>query len=234
MALPKPLRPEYTTTIPSTGKRIKYQPFTVKEEKVLVLAAEGGDPDEITNAVSNVLSNCITTAGVEVDELALFDVEYLFLKCRAKSVGEKIELQVQDPNDPDFVTEHSVDVDKIKIEESKNHNPLIDLGDNMMIKMKYPDIHFFSSGINLQGINNQFDIIAKCVSQIVSGEEVYQATDMGAGEIEEWLESLTSSQFTKILEFFATMPKLSHSITKKNTNTGENFTIVLEGLADFF
>ncbi len=235
MALPKPSRPEYTTTLPSTGKRLKYQPFTVKEEKVLVLAAEGNDTDEVTNAISNVLAACVTSpTDFKVEDLALFDIEYLFLKMRSKSAGETISLRVQDPNDMGFVTSHEIEIDKIKVVKDKNHKDLIDIGGDIKIKMKYPDISFFQEGIDMNNVASQLDLVARCVSQIVSGEEVYQSEDMSAGEVEEWLQSLTSKQFSLILDFFVTMPRLQHTITKKNTNTGENFTIVLEGLADFF
>jgi len=235
MALPKPMRPEYSTTLPSTGKRIKYQPFTVKEEKVLVLAAEGNDPDEITNAISNVLRACITApADLKVEELALFDIEYLFLKTRGKSAGETVTVKVQDPNDLEFVTEHEINIDKIKVKRDPEHTDLIDLGNGLMVKMKYPDITFFNEGIALDSITSQIGLIARCVSQIVDGEEVYQCEDMATGELEEWLEDLTSEKFAKINDFFNTMPKLSHTIKEKNTNTGLDFTITLEGLADFF
>ena len=235
MALPKPARPEYTTTLPSTGKRVKYQPFTVKEEKVLVLAAEGNDPDEITNAISNVLTACITSpSDLKITDLALFDIEYLFLKTRAKSAGETVSVRVQDPNDPEFVTDHEINIDKIRVLKDDKHTDLIDLGDDILVKMRYPDISFFNEGIAMDGIENQIGIIARCVSQIVHGDEVYQAEDMSSGEIEDWLTDLTSEKFKRIAEFFETMPKLAHEFTLKNTNTGDDFTIKLEGLADFF
>ena len=235
MALPKPARPEYSTTLPSSGKRIKYQPFTVREEKVLVLAAEGQDTDEITNAISNVLSACITSpADLKIEDLALFDIEYLFLKTRAKSAGETIKVKVQDPDDMSFITEHEINIDKIKVKKNPDHTDLIDLGGGLMIKMRYPDISFFNEGINVDNISQQIELIGRCVSQIIDGEEVYQSEDMGAGELSEWLESLTSDSFSKITDFFTTMPRLSHEVKAHNTNTGLDFTIKLEGLADFF
>jgi hypothetical protein len=128
MALPKPIRPEYSTTVPSTGKRVKYQPFSVKEEKILVLAAEGGDTDEITNALTNVLQNCVTSpADFKVAELALFDVEYLFLKARSKSAGEKIKISVTDPNDETFSVEHEINIDKIGVKRTEGHTDLIEV-----------------------------------------------------------------------------------------------------------
>ena len=235
MALPKNIRPEYSTTIPSTGKRIKYQPFSVKEEKILVLAAEGEDQDEITNAISNVLQNCVTTpADFKVEELALFDIEFLFLKARSKSAGEKIKLNVTDPEDETFTVEHEINIDKIGIEKTEGHTDLVEISDGVTIKMRYPDISFFNEGVNVNTINDTTALIARCIDSIVFDEEVYNAVDMTPGELDEWLDQLTTEQFQKISEFFTTMPKLKHSFTVKNTNTGNDFTIVLEVLADFF
>ena len=235
MALPKHIRPEYSTTIPSTGKRIKYQPFSVKEEKVLVLAAESNDPDEITNAISNVLQNCVTTpADFKVEDLALFDVEYLFLKARSKSAGEKIKLKITDPADETFTVDHEINIDKIGVEKNKDHTDLITLTDTITIKMRYPDISFFNEGIATDNISSTTSLIGRCISQLVIDEEVFDKSEMSDGEIEEWLDGLTTEQFTKISEFFSTMPKLKHTFTLHNTNTDKDFTINLEGLADFF
>ena len=235
MALPKNIRPEYSTTIPSTGKRIKYQPFSVKEEKVLVLAAEGNDPDEITNAITNVLQACVTSpADFKVEDLALFDIEYLFLKTRAKSAGEKIKVNLSDPNDSTFSVEHEINIDKISVVKDKEHTDLIELSDTIAVKMNYPDISFFNEGVNLDGITETTTMVARCIKQIVIGEEVYDSTDMTSEEVIEWLEGLTTEQFMKISNFFSTMPKLSHSVTVKNTKTDTDFTVKLEGLADFF
>ena len=235
MALPKNIRPEYSTTVPSTGKRIKYQPFSVKEEKVLVLAAEGNDSDEITNAITNVLQACVTSpTDFKVEELALFDIEYLFLKTRAKSAGEKIKVNLTDPNDTTFSVEHEINIDKISVVKDKDHTDLIELSDTIAVKMRYPDISFFNEGINLDGITETTTMVARCIKQIVIGEEVYDSTDMSSDEVIEWLEGLTTEQFTKISKFFETMPKLSHSVTMKNTKNDTDFTVKLEGLADFF
>lgn len=235
MALPKNIRPEYNTTIPSTGKKIKYQPFSVREEKILVLASESQDSGEITNAISNVLENCITSpVDLDVKELALFDIEYLFLKARTKSAGEKITVRVTDPNDPSFTKEHEINIDKIQIKRNKDHKDLIDIAENVKVKMRYPDIEFFNEGISTDSFGSTTELVAKCVSQIIVGEDVYNKSEMSAGEIEEWIDGLTTEQFGKLSEFFATMPKLSHSFTIKNTKTNNDFTVTLEGLADFF
>ena len=235
MALPKQSRPEYSTTLPSTGKRVKYQPFSVREEKVLILAAEGQDPDEITNAISNVLSKCITSpADLRVEELALFDIEYLFLKARAKSAGEKITINVTDPDDETYTTEHEINIDKIGVHKEENHTDLIELNETTFVKMRYPDITFFNDGIRTDNITDTTELIGRCISSIIIDEETYSRVDMTNEELEEWMDDLTTEQFKKISEFFATMPRLKHSFTLKNKNTGNDFTIELEGLADFF
>ena len=235
MALPKNIRPEYTTTVPSTGKRIKYQPFSVREEKVLVLAAESRDTDEVTNAISNVLSSCITSpADFRVEELALFDIEFLFLKARAKSSGEKLRINVTDPSDETFTTEHEVNIDKIGVIKNEEHTDFIQVSDNTHVKMRYPDISFFNEGVSMDDVASATSLISRCIDTIVVDEEAYQTADLSTEEVTEWLDSLTSGQFQKITQFFVTMPKLSHTFTVKNTKKDTSFTITLEGLADFF
>lgn len=235
MPLPRSIRPEYTTTIPSSGKKIKYQPFSVKEEKVLILAAEGQDPEEIASAVSNVLKACVTSpADFKVEDLALFDVEFLFLKARAKSAGEKISVRVTDPDDTSFTTDVDINIDKIGVQRKDDHTDKVDLGEDVSIIMRYPDITFFESGLQLENIDGSLKTIARCVKQIVAGEEVYNRSDMSDEELVEWIEELTTDQLSKILNFFTTMPKLSHTVKSKNKNNGKEFSVTLEGLADFF
>ena len=234
MALPKPSRPEYSTTIPSTGKKIKYQAFTVREEKVLVLAAESEDNDEIANAIENVLSKCITTAGVKVRDLALFDIEYLFLKARAKSIGESIDLRITDPNDSTYTTDHSLNIDSVRVKKDPKHSDLIEIDDETKIKMSYPGLSFFAEGLKIDTIGESLETIAECVSSIVMGEEVYARADMSTEEVTEWLEALTTEQFGRLMEFFRTMPKLTHTIKLRNPIAGHDFEVVLTGLADFF
>ena len=235
MALPKPIRPEYNTSIPSTGKRIKYQPFTVREEKVLILAAESGETDEITNAISNVLERCVTTpADFKVKDLALFDIEFLFLKARSKSAGEKITVRVSDPDDATYSVDHEINIDKIGIKETEGHADIIKLSDELSIKMRYPGIDFFNEGIDISSISSSISLMTECIVQIVHEDEVYNSADTSKKELEEWMESLTSDQFKKVMSFFETMPKLSHSVTLNNKNTGKDFTVTLEGLSDFF
>ena len=233
--LPRPTRPEYSTTIPSTGKKVKYNPFSVKEEKILVLASEGNDTEEITNAIVNVLQNCITSpSDLKIEDLALFDLEYIFLKARAKSVGESINLRVTDPDDETYTVSHSINIDRIGIDRTQDHSNVIFIDDEMQVKMRYPDISFFTEGIDMSSLTDSLDTISRCIESIISGDEVFERVDMNKDEIIEWLEGLTSEQFRRITNFFSTMPRLRHSFTLKNPNTNKDFTIVLEGLADFF
>lgn len=235
MALPKPSRPEYSTTIPSTGKKVKYQAFTVREEKVLVLAAESEDNDEIANAIENVLSKCVTApADFKVRDLALFDIEFLFLRARAKSIGETIDLRITDPNDSTYTTDHSLNIDSIKVKKDPKHSDLIDIDEETKIKMRYPGLSFFAEGLKIDTIGESLETIAECVSSIVIGEEVYNRADMSTEEITEWLEALTSEQFGRLMDFFRTMPKLTHTIKLRNPIADHDFEVVLTGLADFF
>ena len=235
MALPKSIRPEYNTTIPSSGKKIKYQPFTVREEKVLILAAESQEMDEISNAVANVLRSCISQpTDLKVEDLAIFDIEYLFLKARSKSAGETIKVVIRDPADETYSTEHEIDIDKIRVIKTEGHTNLIDVTDEVKVKMKYPGLDFFTEGVKVDNIGDSIETVAKCVSQIVVGEEVYNSADMSNEEVTEWLEGLTTEQFKRLMEFFETMPQMKHTIKLKNPNTGKNFEVTLQGLADFF
>ena len=235
MGLPKTIRPEYSTTIPSSGKKVKYNPFSVREEKVLVLASESNDPEEITNAIVNVLQNCITSpADLKVEEMAIFDIEYLFLKARSKSVGEHINIQVTDPNDETFTTSHAINIDRIGVDKNPEHSSVIFLSEDIQIKMKYPGIEFFAEGIDMSSVTSSLETISRCVESITHGDEVYHCVDTTKKEITEWLEGLTSEQFRRITNFFTTMPKLRHTFSVTNENTGKDFKITLEGLSDFF
>ena len=235
MALPKITRPEYSTTVPSTGKKIKYNPFTVREEKVLMLAAEGQESEEIINAVTNCIETCVTSPNdFKVADLALFDIEYLFLKMRSKSVGEMIQLVVTDPNDETFKVEHEINIDKIGVKKTAGHKEVIDITPEVKVKMRYPGIDFFTEGIDVSNVKSSVDVIAKCIHQIITEEEVFERADMTDAEVREWIEDLTQSQFSDLSNFITSMPRLSHSITLRNTNTKKDFTVKLEGLADFF
>lgn len=237
MPLPKISTPTYELELPSTGKKIKYRPFLVKEEKILIIAMESEDEKQITNAIKEVISSCIITRGVKVDQLSTFDIEYLFLNIRGKSVGEEVEVMVTCPDDGVTQVPTSINLDDIKVQKGKNHSRDIKLDDNLILRMKYPSVdEFIKNNFGGQDItvDNTFDLIASCVEQVYSEEESWSAADCTKKELTQFLEQLSSKQFKEIEIFFETMPKLSHTVNVKNPNTGVDNEIVLEGLTAFF
>ncbi len=237
MALPKINTPIYELEIPSTGKKIRYRPFLVKEEKVLIIAMESEDPKQMASAVKDVISNCILTRGVKVNELATFDIEYLFLNIRGKSVGEEVEVLVTCPDDKTTRVPVSINLDDIQIQNNKEHSKDIKLDDNLTLRMKYPSMSEFIKNNFAQGqinVDDTFDLITGCVDQIFSEEESWASSDCTKKELNEFIESLSSKQFKEVEKFFETMPKLSHNIKVKNPETGVESEILLEGLTSFF
>ena len=237
MPLPKIATPTYELVIPSTKKKVKYRPFLVKEEKVLIIAMESEDTTQIANAVKDVIKNCIITRGVKVEELSTFDIEYLFLNIRGKSVGEEVEVLVTCPDDGSTKVPMNIVLDDIGIQYDDNHSPDIKLDDSLTLRMKYPSMDQFvknNFAIDDVNVDETFDIITSCIEQVYNEEESWSSTDCTKKELRDFLDSLSSKQFKEIEKFFATMPKLSHTIQVKNPNTDVESEIVLEGLASFF
>jgi hypothetical protein len=235
MPLPKLVAPTYELELPSTGQKIKYRPFLVKEEKILLLAMESEDEKQMINAVQVILKNCIQTK-LKVDDLSIFDIEYLFLNIRAKSVGEEIELNITCPDDGETMVPVTINVEDIKVQKSDEHERIIALNDSISIVMKYPSMEMFVQN-NLSGNvkpEDIFEIASSCIEQVVEGEEVYEVKSFSKKEINEFLDSLDTNQFMKIQKFFETMPKLSHKINVMNPNTKKDNEVVIEGLASFF
>ena len=238
MPLPKIATPTYELELPSTEETIKFRPFLVKEEKLLVLALESEDTKQITTAIKNVIKNCILTRGVKVETLPTFDIEYLFLNIRGKSVGEVLDVNIICPDDGETEVEVKIDLDEIKVKKNDDHKKQIKLDDSIMMEMKYPSLEqFVKNNFDLNDKNamdQSFELIASCVDKIYSEDEVWAAADCTKKEMTEFLEQMNSSQFKEIESFFETMPKLSHTIKVKNPNTKKENEIVLEGLASFF
>lgn len=237
MPLPKPPVPTYELELPSTGKTIKYRPFLVSEEKILLMAMESEDEKQITSAVKDIVKSCVITKGIRIEELASFDIEYLFLNIRGKSVGEDVKMNITCNDDNETEVEYNLDLSTITVQKDKNHTNKIMLDDSTGIIMKYPGVdQFIQTQIMMKSLNAEevFDIIVDSVYQIFSGEEVYEAKTTPKKEIENWLGGLTSKQFEKIKEFFATMPKLSHTFKITNPNTGVESEYTIEGLVNFF
>ena len=238
MPLPKIATPTYELELPSSGQTIQYRPFLVKEEKLLVLALEGEDVKEITTAIKNVIKSCIQTKGIKVDTLPTFDIEYLFLNIRGKSVGEDLEVKLLCPDDNETYVPVKVLIDDIKVVKSDEHTKQIKLDSNLMMEMKYPSLaEFIKNNFDFgqdASMDQSFDLIASCIDKIYNEEEVWAAADCTKKEITSFLDQMNSSQFKEIETFFETMPKLSHTVKVKNPKTKVESTIVLEGLSSFF
>jgi hypothetical protein len=238
MPLPKIETPSYSLEIPSLKKEIKYRPFLVKEEKILIIALESEDSKQIADAVKNVISNCILTKGVKVDQLAIFDIEYLFLNIRGKSVGETVDVLITCPDDQNTQVPVSINLDDIKINISKEHSRDIKIDDNLTLRMKYPSMKEFIK-TNFENnfdisVDDTFDLILSCIEQIYSEEESWSASDCTKKELSDFIEQLSPKKFKEVEKFFATMPKLSHKIKIRNPNTDVESEVLLEGLTSFF
>jgi hypothetical protein len=241
MPLPKISTPQYELVLPSTGKTIKYRPFLVKEEKILILALESQSTKEITNAIKQVLKDCIITKGVKVEELPTFDIEYIFLNVRGKSVGESLDLIITCGDDGETQVPVTVFIDQIKVEEDPEHKKDIQLDTDLVLRMKYPSLDQFiktnfdfSSNQSSSNIERSFDIIASCIDVIFNAEESWSAADSTKKELTDWIETLTPNQFKEIEKFFDTMPKLSHTVKVINPKTKVESEVELEGLTSFF
>ena len=240
MPLPTIATPTYELTLPSTGKKLKYRPFLVKEEKLLILALESKNQAEITNSVKDVLRECVITKGIKIDDLPTFDIEYLFLNIRAKSIGEDINLIVTCPDDKETEVKVTVYVDEIEVVKSKDHNKDIKLDKDMTLRMRYPSLsQFIENNFDTEDeskttVDKTFQLIADCMDTVFTKEDAWDSKDYTPDERLNFIEQLSSKQFKDVEKFFATMPKLSHTIEVINPNTKEKSSIVLEGLADFF
>jgi hypothetical protein len=238
MPLPKIATPTYELELPSTKSTIKYRPFLVKEEKLLVLALESEDTKEITTAIKSVIKNCIQTRGIKVETLPTFDIEYLFLNIRGKSVGEEVEVNIIAPDDGETQISVTIALNDIKVVEQEDHNKQIKLDDNLMMEMKYPSLdQFIKNNFDFDQRNNidqSFELISTCIDKISNEDEVWSTSDVSKKEVIEFLEQMNSLQFKQIEKFFETMPKLSHTLEVVNPKTKVKSSVVLEGLSSFF
>ena len=238
MPLPKISTPTYELTLPSTGKPIQYRPFLVKEEKVLVIALESEDTKQITTAIKNVIKSCIQTRGVKVESLPTFDIEYLFLNIRGKSVGEVVEVNLVCPDDNETTVKAEINLDDIQVEKTEGHTNKIKIDNEIMMEMKYPSLdEFIKNNFDMSGgsdMDQSFELIASCIDKIYTADEVWTAAGCTKKEIRDFLEQMNSSQFKEIENFYTTMPKLSHTLEITNPKTKVTSEVVLEGLASFF
>ena len=238
MPLPTISTPTYELTLPSSNKKIKYRPFLVKEEKILIIAMESQDTKQIARSVKDVISKCILSKGIKVEKLSTFDIEYLFLNIRGKSVGEQIEVMVTCPDDNKTQVPMSINVDSIKVQKDENHSTDIVLDDTFTLRMKYPSLNEFIKNnfgeLEKMNVDDTFDLIASCIDQVYSEDQTWASEECTKKELTNFVESLNSSQFKEVEKFFETMPKLSHTVKVTNPNTSVESEIVIEGLQNFF
>jgi len=235
MALPKVTAPTYELELPSTGKKVKYRPFLVKEEKLLLIATDSGDESQITQAVMDVMSACIITRGVKPENLASFDLEYLFLRIRAASVGEEIVLNVRCLDDNETEVSHTININTIQVFKPEGHSDKIMLSDKVGVIMKYPSVsQFIRTGFVTDPNADPLDIVVESLDQIFEGEEITEASDCTKKELLSFIESMTQEQFQKLTTFFETMPRLQHTFEVKNPNKGKTSNYTIEGLKSFF
>jgi len=236
MALPKLTTPTYELEIPSTDEKIKYRPFLVKEEKILMLAMESKATADITQAVKDIVSEC-TFNKINISNMPMFDVEYIFLQIRSKSVGEVSKLKLLCPDDKKTYADIELDLNEVKVQVGEDHTNKIELDNGMGMIMKYPTIDSFSeTGIKDINPGNMLEVISTCILQIYEeeGKKVYDTKDQTKKEVTDWIEQLNTKQFKDVQNFFETMPKLKHEITIKNPKTKKESKITLAGLNDFF
>ena len=238
MPLPKISAPTYELELPSTGETIQYRPFLVKEEKLLVIALESEDTKQITTAIKTVIKNCILTKGIKVESLPTFDIEYLFLNIRGKSVGEELDVNIICPDDGRTEVSVNINLEDIEVQKNDEHEKKIKIDDSIMIEMKYPSLdQFIKNNFDFNkrnAMDQSFELIASCIGTIFTEDEAWSTADCSKKEITEFLESMNSSQFKGIEKFFETMPKLSHKVEVRNPKTKVESEVVLEGLASFF
>ena len=237
MPLPKISTPTYDLVLPSNGKKIKYRPFLVREEKVLILALESQDIKQISNAVKSTLKSCVQTRGVKIDDLPSFDIEYIFLNVRAKSVGESLDLVITCPDDNETTVNAQIYTDDIEVVKDPEHDNEVPLDAKLTLKMKYPSMdQFIKSNFDIGDATSDeaFDIVASCIDTIYDDSDVWSASDCTKKELVEWVGDLNTAQFKEVEKFFNTMPKLSHTMKVTNPKTKVESEVTLEGLASFF
>ncbi len=233
MALPKLATAKYELTLPSTGKKIEYRPFLVKEEKILLTAQSTGEDADMLRAVEQIIENC-TFGELKVGELPFFDIEYVFIKLRSKSIGEVATVNLLCPDDGETRVEVDINLDEVECVRDVTHNAEIQLTEEVGIKLDYPRIDSIASMAQVSDSEAGFAIVKQCISQIYDKENVYAKSDMDSKELDEFIDSLSHGQFEKVQEFFDTMPKVKHAVKVKNPNTGIESEVVVEGMQNFF
>ncbi len=234
MALPKLNTPTYELEQPSTGEKIKYRPFLVKEQKTLMMAQESGDDAQVRDALASLITGC-TFDSIDPYKVPIFDVEFLFLRIRGKSVGEKIDLSLLCPDDNETRVNKSIDLEEIDVNMKVGHTNEIDITDKVKMIMRYPTLNDMTDmNPELANSADVFKMIKRCVQEIRDDEKVYNRVDISDSELEEFIDSLTGEQFEGVTDFFDTMPKVQHSVEVTNPKTKKKGEVVIEGIQNFF
>jgi hypothetical protein len=233
MALPKLATAKYELKLPSTGQQIEYRPFLVKEEKILLTAQSTGEDADMLRAVEQIIENC-TFGALKTGELPFFDIEYVFIKLRSKSIGEVATVKLLCPDDNTTRVEVDINLDNVECVRDVSHNAEIKLTDDVGIKLDYPRIDSIAAMTKVSDSDAGFAIVKQCISQIYDKENVYAKSDMDSKELDDFIDSLSHSQFEQVQEFFNTMPKVKHAVKVKNPNTGVESEVVVEGMQNFF
>jgi len=235
MALPQINTPRYRLNIPSTDEEIEFRPFLVKEEKILMIAQETGDEKSLYNAIKTLIKNCVYQE-IDAERLPLFDVEYIFLQIRAKSVGEVATLQVTCPDDEKTKVQVEVDLSEVVVQMDADHDARIPITDDIGILMTYPQLDTVQRLSKGKGgeIDTMFDMVCECMYQIWEGDEIHDCMDYSQKDKKAFIDSLSHDQFLKVQKFFETMPTLKHDVVIKNPNTGKESTVTLQGMNSFF
>jgi len=231
MALPKLNTPQHELELPSTGEKIKFRPFLVKEQKLLMMAQESDKEEEISEAVMNIIDSC--TTGIDARQLPIFDIEYVFLKLRTKSVGETAEIKVKCPDDNKTYVDVTIKLDEVAVHMTADHTNVVQLTEKIKMIMKYPLMNDMKGVDFNDGISGSFSLISKCVHEIHDGDEIHNRIDMTDKELDDFIDTMDTKQFENIMEFFNTMPKLRHAITVTNPKTKKKSEVMLEGLDSF-
>ncbi len=233
MALPKLDTPTHTLEQPSTGEKIKYRPFLVKEQKTLMMAQESDSADEIREALANLISNC-TFQKIDPYSVPLFDIEFFFLRIRGKSVGEKIDLSLLCPDDNETRVNKSINLEEIGVNMKVGHTNEVKITEDIKMIMRYPTLNDMDVSFSELNSEDIFSMIKRCVFEIHDGEKIYNRVDISDSELDEFIENMTGEKFTEVMEFFDTMPKVQHSVEVTNPKTKKKGEVILEGLQSFF
>ena len=233
MALPKLNTVTYDLNLPSTGQKLEYRPFLVKEQKALMIAQESGDDKQIEKAFAQIINDCVID-DVDPYTMPMFDVEYIFLRIRGKSVGEKVKLNLLCPDDEETRVSVDVNLEEVDVQMQKDHTNTIELNSDITMVMKYPCLKDMTGFDDEGEIKNLFEMIKRCVHEVRQGEIIYNRVDISDKELDEFIDSMSASNFEDITNFFTTMPKLQHVVDVTNPNTKKKNEIPIEGLQSFF